>query len=261
MERDAIRAAGLPAEASRLADGTDALTERSLRPESSRPARGRPGGWLRRWSEALIVAVLLVTFVATTVGIEGASMAPTLLDGERALVPRFETWAVRSGLQDWQVGDVVYFRSPGAAPRTLLERLTGGPFLIKRVVAVEGQLVELRRGVLMVDGRAVETTAVSPLQAAVSAGPTLVPQGHLYVLGDNRSPLGSHDSRAFGPVPVGSVAGRASWVVWPPVRGADGSWSLNLRPIPRLREPPAQHSDESHSAGRPAASGAPEGER
>ncbi len=185
-----------------------------------------------------MVALLLVTFVATTVGIEGGSMEPTLADGERALVPRYETWAVRLGWHTWQRGDVLYFRAPGSTPRTMLERITGGPFLIKRVVATEGQIVELRAGRLLVDGHVREEPSTEALASRLSLGPVPVPEGHLFVLGDNRAPLGSHDSRAFGPIASSSVAGRAAWVVWPPLsRQGDGSWGVNVRRVPRRRRP------------------------
>jgi signal peptidase I len=198
-------------------------------------SRRRRDGWLRRWTEALVVAFVTITFIATTVGIEGGSMAPTLLDGERALVPRYETWAVRLGLLAWERGDVVYFRAPGDAPRGLVERLTGGPFLIKRVAATAGQTVELRDGTVLVDGAPVpEPFTDAARSSTVSLGPTLVPPGHLFVLGDNRSPLGSRDSRVFGPIAEASVAGRAVVVVWPLVRhDQDGTKRWNPRRLPR----------------------------
>jgi len=98
------------------------------------------------------------------------------------------------------------------------------------VVAIAGQTVELRRGRLWVDGVAVaEPYLAGGPMSVPSLAPTVVPSDHLYVLGDNRSPLASRDSRAFGPVPLGQVAGRASWVVWPPWRSdADGHRSWNL---------------------------------
>ncbi len=190
-----------------------------------------------RFAATLLRAVLVLTlglavanFGFTTVGVDGTSMTPTLQHGDRAWVPRFETWLVRLGWRSWTPGDVVYFRAPGAAPRTWIDRLTGGPFLIKRVVATAGQMVELRRGRLWVDGVAVDEPYLAGGPTAVpSLAPTVVPRGHLFVLGDNRAPLASRDSRAFGPVPLDHVAGRASWVVWPPWRrGADDGPSWNL---------------------------------
>lgn len=206
-------------------------------PAASAPATRREPSWLRRWTEALLIAFLVVTFVATTVGIEGNSMAPTLLDGERTIVPRYETWAVRAGLRAWRVGDVVYFRAPGDAPRTLLERISGGPYVIKRVAATGGQSVSIEHGRIVVDG----DPHADPLPGARPFGgfgvaPTLVPAGHLYVLGDDRSPLGSRDSRVFGTVPGESVAGRAAWVVWPLLRVDEaGAWRWNVRRVPRRR--------------------------
>ena len=190
----------------------------------------RLAAWLLRAVLILTLGLALANFGFTTVGVEGTSMTPTLQHGDRAWIPRFETWLVRLGLRGWSPGDVVYFRAPGAAPRTWIDRVTGGPFLIKRVVATAGQMVELRRGRLWVDGVAVDEPylARGPL-AAPSLAPTVVPGGHLFVLGDNRAPLASRDSRAFGPVPLDHVAGRASWVVWPPWRSdADGRPSWNL---------------------------------
>ncbi|MFU8887519.1 MAG: signal peptidase I [Trueperaceae bacterium] len=190
----------------------------------------RLAGSLLRGVLILTLGMAVANFGFTTVGVDGTSMTPTLQHGDRAWVPRFETWLVRAGLRDWSPGDVVYFRPPGAAPRTWIERLTGGPFLIKRVVATAGQTVELRRGRLWVDGAPVdEPYLTSAPLAAPSLPPTVVPSGHLFVLGDNRAPLASRDSRAFGPVPLGQVAGRASRVVWPPWRGdAGGRWDWNL---------------------------------
>lgn len=226
----------------------EAGDEDTAGPATTRTRQRAP--WLRRWAEALVVALLLVTFVATTVGIEGRSMAPSLLDGDRALVPRYETWAVRLGLHTWHRDDVVYFRAPSDTPRNIVDRLTGGPFLIKRVVATGGQTVELRHGTLLVDAEPRDEPFTGALPAAsVSLGPTPVPAGHLFVLGDNRAPLGSRDSRAFGPIAVDSVAGRAAWVVWPLVRiQPDGTWAWNVRRLPRRRRAAAAPRHPSAAA-------------
>jgi signal peptidase I len=193
----------------------------------------RDGGFLagvRRTLVVLVLGALVAAFGFTTVGIDGASMAPTLHDGERAWVPRYETWLRRWGHGAWDVGDIVYFRAPGTEPRTWLERVTGGPFLIKRVVAVGGQTIELRHGRLWVDGLALREPYLDGTPVTVaSRAPERVPPNHLYVMGDNRSPLASRDSRVFGPVPLEQVAGRASWVVWPWLRADDDGWRWNPR--------------------------------
>lgn len=199
------------------------------------PDGPRPGGGaavlLLRTAVVLLLGVATAVFGVTTVGIEGDSMAPTLHDGERALVPRYETWWLRATGGTWAPGDVVYFRPPGAAPTSWVDRLTGGPFLIKRVAATAGATIGIERGRLIVNGAVVD----EPYLAGTRVPPTglssrLVPEGSVFVLGDNRTPLASRDSRAFGPVPLAQVAGRAAWVVWPPFRRtADGAWAWNVR--------------------------------
>ena len=181
----------------------------------------------------LLLGVATAVFLVTTVGIEGDSMAPTLLDGERALVPRYETWWLRATGGTWSPGDVVYFRPPSAAPTSWVDRVTGGPFLIKRVAAAAGATIAIERGRLVVDGAVVE----EPYLAGTRVPPTglsaqIVPEASVFVMGDNRAPLASRDSRAFGAVPLDQVAGRAAWVVWPPLRRtSDGAWIWNVRAL------------------------------
>lgn len=193
--------------------------------------RGGVVGQLLRAAVVLSLGLATAVFVVTTVGIEGDSMAPTLHDGERALVPRYETWWLRATGRTWSAGDVVYFRPPGAVPTSWVDRVTGGPFLIKRVAATAGATIGIERGRLVVDGALVD----EPYLAGTRVPPTglsarIVPVESVFVLGDNRTPLASRDSRAFGPVPLDHVAGRAAWVVWPPFRRtSDGTWAWNVR--------------------------------
>lgn len=179
---------------------------------SDRPGTGRSQGArrvARTLVEAALLALAVTTFVVSTVAIEGDSMEPTLHDGDRVLVPRYETWLHRLGVGSFGRGDVVYFPDPqtdGAFP----------PHLIKRIVALEGEVVSLVGGVLHIDGAArTEPYLSDAWRAHVDVTPVEVPAGHVYVLGDNRSPLGSIDSRRFGPVPLHSVKGRAGVIVWP----------------------------------------------
>jgi len=185
-------------------------------------------GQLARAIGVFALALLLTLFVGTTVRVDGDSMLPTLHDGERAWVPRYEAWwppSKRGAVR----GDIVFFRPPGAAPSTALDRLLGGPFVVKRVVGLAGERLAIHGGVLSIDELVIEEPYVSgPSERGVDS--TLVPPGALYVLGDHRAPLASRDSRSFGAIDEGSVAGRLSAVVWPPLRrDHHGSWRWNLR--------------------------------
>jgi signal peptidase I len=128
-------------------------------------------------------------FVAEVFVISSASMYPTLLPGDRVLAAKF---AYR--LADPGRGDVVVFEN-------------GEGMYIKRVVGVAGDVVEVRDGVLFVDGEPREEPYVDYASIDGSFfGPETVPEDHVFVMGDNRS--NSRDSRSFGPVPEEDLLGR-----------------------------------------------------
>lgn len=183
--------------------------------------------------ESLVAAALLVTFVVSGVAISGDSMEPTLRDGERALVPRYETWLHRLGIGEFGRGDVVYFPSPDQPPGAVCPWFCS--HLIKRIVAVGGDTVAVENGRLFVNGRAVNESYLGERwPGSFSMMEMVVPNGQVFVLGDNRGPYGSFDSRAFGPVSRQRLEGRAAWVVWPLIRRSDdGGVRLNVRPVGR----------------------------
>lgn len=183
--------------------------------------------------ESLLAAALLVTFVVSGVAISGDSMEPTLHDGERALVPRYETWLHRLGIGGFERGDVVYFPSPDQGAGAVCPWFCS--HLIKRIVAVGGETVAIQRGRLVVDGQAMSESYLSgswPGSFSMTEMP--VPEGHVFLLGDNRGPYGSFDSRVFGPFPSRRLEGRAAWIVWPLFkRDNGGDWRWNVRPVER----------------------------
>lgn len=174
---------------------------------------------------ALVVAVLIKTFLIQAFFIPSASMRDTLVENDRVMVNKL---AYRLG--DPAPGQVIVFDSPlaesndgesivASVVRNIGEALglvTPESALIKRVVAIGGQTVEIRDGTLFVDGSAVDEPYLSPGVRMSDYGPTTVPEGHVFVMGDNRGQ--SEDSRRFGAIPEESIIGRAFIRVWPPSR-------------------------------------------
>jgi signal peptidase I len=146
---------------------------------------------------ALLVLVLIRLFVAEPLRVDGASMEPTLRSGDVVLVQR--PGSVHTG-------QLLVLHDP-----------QDGGLVVKRLVAVDGQTVEIRDAYLYVDGAEVDEPYVDHSRIdGVYFGPETVPDGEVFVLGDSRD--GSIDSRVFGPVPVSAVVGRVLVRLWPPVR-------------------------------------------
>ena len=155
----------------------------------------------------LAVAFVLVfgfvrPFVLEAFRIPSESMVPTLEVGDRVLANKFVY-----RLTEPEKGDVVVFESVNG----------GEEDLIKRVVGVAGDEVEVRNGTLLVNGEAREEPYLNRnLPFNDSYGPTEVPEGHVFVMGDNRA--NSADSRVFGPLPIENIEGEAFVRFWPPLR-------------------------------------------
>ena len=173
---------------------------------------------------ALAVAIVLKTFVVQAFFIPSGSMEPTLEPGDRVLVQKVVYGPDR--------GDVIVFSDPQGRPGP--DRGIVGGFLhwlsstlgierpehedfIKRVIGLPGETVELRDGRLFIDGVRIREPYLKGAVDTRDYGPVRVPEGALFVLGDNR--LNSNDSRfGLGFVPVDKVVGRAFAIVWPPSR-------------------------------------------
>lgn len=177
--------------------------------EGAQDAQGKVG-W--RWTLVavalgVLIAVLLRVFVIGVYYVPSGSMLDTIHEGDLILGER-----VSLALGSPEQGDVVTFESPLDPDETL----------VKRVIAVGGQTVDLVDGEVWVDGEPLDepyvsswpTVSLSELEG--SAGityPYVVPEGYVWVMGDNRT--NSRDSRYFGPVSVDDVTSRAILIYWP----------------------------------------------
>ncbi len=191
-------------------------------------ARRRPlAVELSAWAEAILAAVLVALFFRTWVVeaflIPSGSMEPTLLPGDHIVVDKFlyggsaGPWGRLLPRRDPARGDVVVFRSPAEPSRDL----------VKRVVGLPGESVEIAAKRLLVNGAAREEPYAvhrdpdvlprSPDVPRLLAtrdyfGPRTLGEAEYLALGDNRDD--SQDSRVFGAVPRGHLKGRAVLVYW-----------------------------------------------
>ena len=176
-----------------------------MQEQEKQTAKGRD---LYEWVQSLVGSVLVVvaifTFVIRMMGVDGHSMLNTLQHGDRLLV-------VNSMLyHDYKYGDIVILRKNGV--------FDDDP-IVKRVIAVEGQTVDIdfAEGIVYVDGEALEEDYIwEPTYTAEGTEfPLTVPEGSIFVTGDNRN--GSSDSRDYrlGTVDTRYVIGKAAFLIFP----------------------------------------------
>ena len=181
--------------------------ETGVSPEERRPSK-KGGGFLEFVIIVLIAFALVFGFVRPFVVeafyIPSESMVPTLEISDRVFVNKFIY-----RFHEPERGDIVVFKSVEGSGEG------GQEDLIKRVVGVAGDEVSVQDGVLFVNGeRQKEPYVNKEFRDDSSYGPTTVPEGKIFVMGDNRA--NSRDSRFFGPVPFENVEGEAFVVFWPP---------------------------------------------
>lgn len=210
-----------------------------MRPDEAAPAP-KKRGWLRETAivvvSALVLSVIIKTFLVQAFFIPSGSMEDTLAVGDRVLVSK-----LAPGPLDVHRGDVVVFVDPGGwleqrpdersgLQRGLEEALTfvgllpqnAGEHLIKRVIGLGGDTVECcdAEGRLMVNGVGIDEPYLKPgVDPSENEFAVTVPENHLWLMGDNRS--NSQDSRAHqgdpggGAVPMRNVVGTAMLILWP----------------------------------------------
>ncbi|MCA9392926.1 MAG: signal peptidase I [Candidatus Omnitrophica bacterium] len=179
--------------------------------------------WIREWAETLVVAVglalLIRSFLVQPFKIPSGSMHPTLKIGDRLIVNKLR-YGGRVPLTEYRLpgfgkperGDIIVFDYPVDPSRDF----------IKRLIAFGGETVRIKDGHIYVNDRQLDEPRIAG-QHYFNMGSlsdekksVTVPEGQVYVLGDNSA--SSADSRYWGFVPEKNIIGRAEWIYWPPGR-------------------------------------------
>jgi signal peptidase I len=150
---------------------------------------------------AVILAVLIRTFIFQPFYIPSGSMVPTLYEGDRIIVSKLSY-----RFHPPQRGDIVVFRFPLDQKKTY----------VKRLIGLSGETVQLKDGRLYINGREVPEPYLPPNTYFPDFGPVKVPEGSFFMLGDNR--MNSEDSRIWGFLDRQLIVGKAVFLYWPPNR-------------------------------------------
>jgi signal peptidase I len=164
-----------------------------------------PSSWMaaaRTLGVGIVLALGLRTFVAETRFIPSDSMVPTLEVGDHLIVEKLSYH-----LHPVQRGDVVVFKAP---PALLEQNLRDD--LIKRVIGLPGDVIEVRAGKVLVNDNVLDEPYLAA-PPSYGIGPIAVPDGEYFVLGDNRNH--SYDSHYWGFVPAENIIGHAVWCYSP----------------------------------------------
>ncbi len=149
----------------------------------------------------VLTALWVRTYIFQASVVEGKSMEPCFSEGDRLFVKRLSFFKEKPCR-----GDVVIFHPPGAEEEEY----------IKRVIAVSGDRVRIEDGEVIVNDIILEETyTTNHPTIAYSPESWIVPEGKIFVLGDNRNPGASMDSRAFGLVDEKNVLGIVVYRYWP----------------------------------------------
>lgn len=172
-------------------------------PEGPAELRGRVKRVVVEWTKTLLLVVILVltirAFVAEAYVVSGSSMENTLEDGERLLVTKFTP-----ALGSLNRGDIIVFDDPAGS----------GKRLIKRIIGLPGETVEIRDGRVLINGEELNEPYINDAFRNIRDMEQVpVEEGHYFVLGDHRNV--SNDSEEIGTIAFNLVVGRAIFLFYP----------------------------------------------
>ncbi len=175
---------------------------RRNRNNKKKQKRGELFSWVVTILSALVIAFLIKSFIFNATTVEGTSMYPNLHNGDKLISNRVTLF-----FNDHERGDVIVFATPVAK----------GDDYIKRVLGVPGETIDLVDGHFYIDGKFYEETYLPADTYTLNNVGSHWELGsdQYFVVGDNRTPGGSNDSRSFGPIDKSAIKGITSWRYFP----------------------------------------------
>lgn len=162
---------------------------------------------LRDWgiTAAIVFALmsLINIFVFNVSTVVGQSMQPTLLEGEKLIINKISLTFANPAR-----GDIVVLHDPSTGPDRK-------EYLVKRVIGIPGDMIEVRGHKLYVNGKMAEEPYINTENEDSDFAVLTVEEGTYFVMGDNRHAGASKDSRYFGAVPLERIVGKAVYIWWP----------------------------------------------
>ncbi|ABO50566.1 signal peptidase I, Serine peptidase, MEROPS family S26A [Desulforamulus reducens MI-1] len=157
---------------------------------------------IREMLESVVIAVLLAAvirlFILEPFFIPSGSMEPNLMIGDRIIVSK-----ITYHLKEPQRGDIIVFKFPLDPSRNF----------VKRLIAKGGETVEIKNSVLYINNQPIEENYLPKGLKFKDFGPEIVPEGHYFMMGDNRN--NSDDSRVWGFLDKELIIGKAEVIYWP----------------------------------------------
>lgn len=158
--------------------------------------------WMQTILIAIVLAFFIKTFIFNTTLVIGESMYPTLYERDRLFVNKISP--LRNG---YNRGDIVILKAPDEPHKSY----------IKRVIGIAGDRVEIKEGIVYLNGKKLEENYIEEgsYTHTYQEEEWNVPEGFVFVLGDNRKEWASRDSRFFGCVPEAKLKGKVSFRYFP----------------------------------------------
>ena len=177
--------------------------EEEKKPLLTEKAKKEIREWIVSLAGAVIVVLLIRTFLFTIIKVDGPSMSDTLLNGDKLFVT-----VADMRLHGPERFDVVICKYPNRKDN-----------YVKRVIGLPGETIEVKQGVLYIDGEALEEPFLSKERtqrfdkSSNNFGPIVIGEGEYFVMGDNRD--NSNDSRNVGMITEEMIVGRVRQIIWP----------------------------------------------